>query len=48
MMEEIRQKQLHNKAFYHLHSAPNIITLIKSGRMRLRRFVTNMGEIRYA
>lgn len=48
MMEEIRQKKLHKEAFYHLYSAPNIITLIKSEVMRLRGFVTSMGEIGYA
>ena len=45
MTEEIRQKQLHKKAFYHLYSSPNIITLIKSEVMRLRALVTSMDEI---
>jgi len=47
-MEEIRQKQLHRKAFYRLYSAPNIITLIKSEVMSLRGLVTGMGDIGYA
>jgi hypothetical protein len=48
MMEEIRQKKLHKKAFYHLCSGPNIITLIKSEVMSLRELVISMGESAYA
>jgi hypothetical protein len=45
MMEEIRHKQLYKKTFYHLYSAPNKITLIKSEVMWLRGFVRGVGEI---
>jgi len=48
MMEGIRQRQLHKETFYHLYSAPNIITLIKSEVMRLRGLVTSIGVIGYA
>jgi hypothetical protein len=48
MMEEIRHKQLHKKAFYSSYSAPNIITFIKSGGMRHRGLLTSKVEIIYA
>jgi hypothetical protein len=48
MVKEIRQKKLHKKAPYHLYSVSNIITLIKSGRMRCRMIVTSTGQMRYA
>jgi hypothetical protein len=35
---------LHNDEFHSLYSSPNIVRVIKSGRMRLAGHVAGMGE----
>jgi hypothetical protein len=39
-------KKLHNDGFHNLYSSPNIITMIKSRRMRWIGHVRCTGEIR--
>jgi hypothetical protein len=39
-------RRLHNEELNDLYSSPNIIWVIKSGRMRWERHVTRMGEKR--
>jgi len=38
-------RKLRNKELYYMYSSPNIITVIKSRRMRLARHVARMGKI---
>jgi hypothetical protein len=38
-------RKLHNEELHNLYSSPNIITMIKSRRMRWAGFVARMGEI---
>jgi hypothetical protein len=37
-------RKLHNEELHNLHSSPNIIRMIKSGRIRLAGHVAHMGE----
>jgi hypothetical protein len=39
-------RRLHNEKLHNLHASPNIIGVIKSGRMRRAKRVTHVGEIR--
>jgi hypothetical protein len=41
-------RKLHNEELHNLCSSPNIITMIKSRRMRWARHVARMGETRNA
>jgi hypothetical protein len=41
-------RKLHNEELYNLYSSPNIITMIKSGKMRWAGHVIQMGETRNA
>jgi hypothetical protein len=41
-------RKLHNEELHNLYSSPNIIGMIKSGRIRWVRHVTRMGEKRNA
>jgi hypothetical protein len=41
-------RKLHNEELHDLHSLSNIISVIKSGRMRWARHVAQMGEKRNA
>ena len=41
-------RRLHNEGLYALYSSPNIIQVIKSGRMRWVRHVARMGDSRGA
>jgi hypothetical protein len=37
-------RRLHNKELYGLYSSPDIIQVIKSGRLRWAGYVARMGE----
>jgi hypothetical protein len=39
-------RKLHNDELHRLYSSPNIVRVIKSGRMRWARHVARMGEVR--
>ena len=39
-------RRLHNEELNHLYSSPNIVRVIKSGRMRWAEHVARMGEER--
>jgi hypothetical protein len=41
-------RKLHNEELHNLYSSPNIITMIKSKRMRWAGHVVRMGEKRNA
>jgi hypothetical protein len=41
-------RKLHNKELYALYSSPNIIRMIKSGRLRWAGHMARMGESRSA
>jgi hypothetical protein len=41
-------RRLHNEELHNLYASPNIMTLIKSRRMRWTGHVARMGEIRNA
>jgi hypothetical protein len=39
-----KRRKLHNEELHNLYSSPNIITMIKSRRMRWAGHVTRMGK----
>jgi hypothetical protein len=48
--EEVMQgwRKLHNEEFHNSHSSPNIITVIKSSRMRRMEHTVCVEEVRKA
>jgi hypothetical protein len=49
-MEDVagRWRRLHNEELHNLYATPNIIKVIKSGRVRLAGHVARMGEMKNA